>query len=164
MAAFQPRPVGSAGQGIKKVFAASLTDIATFDKDGLGAIRFEGDKIYKYIKYNNGTVNTEGLAGHFVTYFGVAGHDNSEVTFDHSDGTVGAGVLVAALQDGNFGYIQIQGPNTLLLALTAGADGDKLTIVGAGDGTLDVSALVSDQHAAVAIDQANKKVLLTCPF
>ena len=164
MAAFEPRTPGSGDLGIKKIFATSLTEILTSDVEGLGTIRREGNKTYKFIKYNNGTVNTEGLAGHFVTYFGIAGHDNSEVTFDHSDGTVGAGVLVAALQDGNFGWIQIGGAATLLVSLTAGANGNGLTIVGAANGTLDVSALVSDHLVAVVIDAALEKVLLFCPF
>ena len=58
---------------------------------------------------------------------------------------------------------QTKGVATLTTALTAGADGNALTAVGAGDGTLDVSALVTDFICAVAIDASAKIVMLTCP-
>lgn len=164
MVAFEPRRAGTGDKGIKRIFATSLTEILTFDAEGVGTIRREGNKTYKFIKFNNGTVNTEGLAGHFVVYFTDVGYDNSEVTFDNSDGSVGAGVLVAALQDGNFGWIQIGGQVILLISLDGGADGDAATLVAATDGTLTLSALVTDQHCGVINDVTAKKVVLTCPF
>ena len=54
-------------------------------------------------------------------------------------------------------------PAALTTALTAGADGNALTAVGATDGTIDVSALVTDFICAVAIDASAKIVFLTCP-
>ena len=149
---------------MKKIFETQLTDVGSVDKEGIGVLRFEGDKVYKYVKYNNGTVNITAVAGKFCSYFGDTGHDNAEVTPDHSDGTVAAGVLVGVPADADFCWIQIKGPVTLELALTAGVDGNGLTVTGAGDGTLDVGALVSDHICAVAIDASLFKVLLDCPF
>ena len=51
----------------------------------------------------------------------------------------------------------------LTTALTAGADGNALTPVGSTDGTLDVSAAVTDHIAAIAVDASAKIVFVTCP-
>ena len=76
---------------------------------------------------------------------------------------VTAGVLMSAPADGEYCWIQTHGPATLNTALTAGADGNALTAVGATDGTLDVSAAVTDHIAAIAVDASAKIVFLTCP-
>jgi hypothetical protein len=76
---------------------------------------------------------------------------------------VGAGVLLSAPGDGEYCWIQTRGPATLTTALTAGADGNALTPVGSTDGTLDVSAAVTDHICAIAIDASAKIVMVTCP-
>jgi len=73
------------------------------------------------------------------------------------------GVFQAVIADGGYGWIQIRGQATLTTALSAGADGNALTAIGTTDGTLDVSALVTDFICAVAIDASAKTVFLTCP-
>ena len=57
--------------------------------------------------------------------------------------------------------MQVTGPATLTTALTAGADGNALTPVGSTDGTLDVSALVTDHICAIAVD-ASAKIVMCC--
>jgi hypothetical protein len=47
--------------------------------------------------------------------------------------------------------------------LTAGADGNALTPVGSTDGTLDVSAAVTDAICAYAVDASAKIVLCNFP-
>jgi type 1 fimbria pilin len=76
---------------------------------------------------------------------------------------VGAGVFQAVIADQGYGWIQTAGVATLTTALTAGADGNALTPVGSTDGTVDVSALVTDHICAIAIDASAKIVMLTCP-
>lgn len=163
--AFQQGAPGSAGSGIKKIFATGLTETSTVDKEGAGAIRFEGNKVYKWVKFNNGTGNVAAVAGNFMTYHGNDAYTLQEVTSDMTDGgVIGAGVLQAAPADGEYCWIQIKGLATLNLALTAGADGNALTPIGSTDGALDVSALVTDHVCAHAINAASKLVLLDCPF
>jgi hypothetical protein len=77
---------------------------------------------------------------------------------------VGAGVLQAVIATGEYGWVQTKGPATLTTALTAGADGNALTAVGATDGTLDVSALVTDAVVAYAIDASAKIVMCDFPW
>lgn len=123
-------------------------------------------KRYKFVKYNNGQA-VAAVAGNFCYYHAASGTsagENTEVTMDLSDSAgVGAGVLQAVIADGEYGWIQTWGVATLTTALTAGADGNALTPVGATDGTLDVSALVTDHICAIAIDASAKIVFVTCP-
>lgn len=136
----------------------------------LGTVGRKSDgKSYKYVKYNDGVGNVAAVAGNVVYYYGVSGdavtggYENNEVTMDLTDGYLGAGVLQAVIADGGYGWIQIRGPATLTTALTAGADGNALTHVGTTDGTLDVSALVTDPIVAFATDISAKKVVCMFP-
>lgn len=78
--------------------------------------------------------------------------------------SVGAGVLQMPLDDGECGWIQIAGIATLTIALTAGADGNALTLVGADDGTLDVAALVTDHICAIADDASAMEIVCCFPM
>lgn len=122
-------------------------------------------KIYKYVKYKAGTAAVQGEQYEVAYYYGEDGYKNNEVTSDLSDSVeLGAGVLQAIMQDGEYGWIQIRGPATLALALTAGSDGDPLTPTGATDGTLDVSAAVTDHVCAYACDISDKEIICDFPF
>ena len=156
-------------EGIKKVFQTSLTDIATTDLEGIGTIRFEGNNIYKYVRYEAAAAAVAGVAGEACYYDATdtapIGYINSVVTSDTSaSDNTGAGILQAALTDGDYGWIQIKGLATMTIALTAGADGDVLTPVGAGDGTLDVIAAFTSQACAYSIDVTNKTIVCDFPF
>ncbi len=125
-------------------------------------------KKYKYVLFNNGAGNVASVAGNFAYYYGVSGAgaaaNSNTVTMDVTDSTgVGAGVFQAVIADGQYGWLQITGEATLTTALTAGADGNALTAVGTTDGTLDVSALVTDHICAIAYDASAKIVKLCCP-
>jgi site-specific recombinase len=126
------------------------------DKDG---------KWYKFVLFNNGAGNVASVAGNFAYYYLAGGAQDDEVTMDLSDSVnLGAGVFQAIIADGSYGWIQIMGKATLTTALTAGADGNALTAVGSTDGTLDVSALVTDVICAYADDISAKEVMLCCPW
>ena len=124
-----------------------------------------GGKIYKFVQYLAGTAATAGVAGE-VTYYSAAGATlDFTVTSDVSDSVgIGAGVLQAVAADTEYCWVQIKGPATLSIALTAGADGNALTAVGAGDGTLDVSALVTDHICAYADDASAFEIVCDFPF
>ncbi len=163
---------GSAGKGIKKVFATGLTETSATDMEGVGAIRFEGNKVYKWVKYNNGSGDVASIAGDCAYYYGVAGdavtggYENSVVTMDRTDGFgVGAGVFQAIIADGEFGWLQIRGPATLTQALTSGSDGGALTEVGAGaDGALESVGADVEAMVAIATDISAKKIICMFPF
>lgn len=126
-----------------------------------------GSKTYKYVQYDEGAGSVAAVVGNVCYYqkIATAGLDvGNQVTSDVSDSDgVGAGVLQAALTDGYYGWIQVSGVATITPALTAGADGNALTAVGAGDGTLDVSALVTDCVCAIALDASAKIIMCAFP-
>lgn len=127
----------------------------------------QSGKSYTFVQYNSGAGPVAAVAGNFCYYYapgGVSAGATSVVTSDLSDSAgVGAGVLQSAPATGEYCWIQTWGPATLTTALTAGADGNALTPVGSTDGTLDVSAAVTDHICAIAIDASAKIVMVTCP-
>lgn len=148
------------------IIGMDLTAIDTTQKFTLGSLgQTQDGKIYKYVKYEAAAAAIAGVAGQVAYYANVAVGDatGTIVTSDLSDSDeVGAGVLQAALTDGTFGWVQVKGIATLTIALTAGADGDPLTPTGATDGTLDVTALVTDSICATAIDASAN--IIMCDF
>lgn len=140
-----------------------LTRADTEQKFPLGIVFTAHDgKKYKYLQYASGAGAVAGTAGNVAYYNGVLG-DATKATCDLSDScSIGAGVLQATLADGEYGWFQIKGKATITPALTAGADGNALTPTGAGDGTLDVSALVTDSICAYAMDASAK--IIMCDF
>lgn len=127
-----------------------------------------GGKVYKFVQYNTAAGPVAAVSGNVCYYYapgGVSAGSTTVVTSDLSDSAgVGAGVLQSAPANGEYCWIQIKGPATLTTALTAGADGNALTPVGATDGTLDVSALVTDSICAYAIDASAKIVMCDFPW
>lgn len=124
-----------------------------------------GGKQYKFVQYKAGAAAVAGVAGEVCYYYTLDGHKTHQVTSDLSDSIeIGAGVLTANVSDNEYCWIQIKGPATLSIALTAGADGDPLTPTGSADGTLDVSAAVTDHVCAYAGDISDQEIICDFPF
>lgn len=145
----------------------TYTDLTEGNTPSVGTIVRVKDKSYKLVQYNAGAAAAAGVSGE-VTYFyapgGTSAGSTTVVTSDVSDSAgLGAGVLQADVADGEYCWVQIKGEATLSIALTAGADGNALTAVGAGDGTLDVSGLVTDAVVAYAVDATAKIILCDFP-
>lgn len=120
---------------------------------------------YKFVLFNNGAGDVAAASGNFAYVYAPSGTSagaTTTVTSDLSDSAnVGAGVFQSVPADGEYCWVQISGYATLTTALTAGSDGNALTPVGSTDGTLDVSALVTDHVCAIAID-ASAKIVMLC--
>jgi hypothetical protein len=143
-----------------------VSDNQDFDP---GQIGMDADgKIYKWVQYDTGAGSVAAVSGQVAYYYAPSGASagaTTVVTSDLSDSAnIGAGVLQSAPTDGQYCWVQIRGPATLSIALTAGSDGNALTAVGATDGTLDVSALVTDAVVAYAIDASAKIIACNFPF
>jgi len=125
-------------------------------------------RIYKFVQYDTGAGSVAAVVGNICYYYAPSGASagaTTVVTSDLSDSAgLGAGVLQAVAADGEYCWIQIKGDATITPALTAGADGNALTAVGATDGTLDVSALVTDAVVAYAVDASAKIIKCEFPF
>ena len=137
-----------------------------FVPGSLGAVTdSNGTKLYKYLKYDDGTAAVAGVAGEVAYYYTLDGYKNNVCTSDLSDSIeIGAGVIQATIATETYGWFQIKGAATLTIALTAGADGDPLTPTGAGDGTLDVSGAVTDNICAIAGDISDKEIICDFPM
>jgi len=155
--------------GAKKTFITKLTDTYTTDVEGVGVLRWEGNKCYKYVQYDTGAGPVAAVAGQVAYYYTLDGYKNNQVTSDLSDSVeIGAGVLQAVIADASYGWIQIKGPATLTIALTAGSDGDSLTATGATDGTLDTAVDTTASNpvhvCAYAGDISDKEITWDFPF
>ena len=137
-----------------------------FVPGSLGAVTDStGTKIYKYLKYDDGTAAVDGVAGEVAYYYTLDGYKNHVCSSDLSDSIeIGAGVIQANIATETYGWFQIKGAATLSIALTAGADGDPLTPTGAADGTLDVSSAATDNVCAIAGDISDKEIICDFPF
>jgi len=152
----------SLGLDITAVSATPEFKLGTVIKD-IGANGPE--KCYKYVQYNAGVGVVAAVSGQIAYYYLASGYNDSKVTSDVSDSVnLGAGVLNSAPADGEYCWVQVSGSATLSIALTAGADGNALTAVGATDGTLDVSALVTDAVCAYADDISLKEIVCCFPM
>lgn len=124
--------------------------------------------VYKFVQYDTGDGSVAAVSGNACYYYAPSGASagaTTVVTSDLSDSAgLGAGILQSAPGDGEYCWIQIKGPATITPALTAGADGNALTAVGATDGTLDVSALVTDSVVAYAVDASAKIIMCDFPW
>lgn len=131
----------------------------------LGNVVWIENKAYKFIQYDEATAAVDGVAGEVAYYVADTGYGASVVTSDLSDSSEnGAGVLMSNMSQDEYGWVQIKGPATLTIALTAGADGDPLTPTGAGDGTLDVTTAVTDHICAIAVDASANEIICDFPF
>lgn len=155
--------------------SAVYTSLTEGDTPNLGDVFFGSDnKIYKFVKYDEGTGALDLAAGDVVYYVDVTGYDAHTVTADASDATgqeIGAGVAVAAVTaDASYFWVQIKGFATLNQTIGGTpADGDPLTAVGASDKAL-TKAAESDTAAvykpvcAVAVDASAKEVICDFPW
>lgn len=157
------------GKGLKFVFATKLTDVDTSDKEGIGTIRIEGNKIYKYVNLKNHTATVAGAAGDLVGYYAVTGYGVNRVVVDMSDADavpICAGALLAAvtgtLDVDYYCWVQIKGPNTLSTAVTSGAAGKRFNL----STTDKTGTVMADDFSAEAGISYNTTtgVILNCPW
>ena len=124
--------------GMRTSFVTRLTDVNSVDKEGVGTLRWEGNKCYKYVKFLNTSATVAGAAGKLLCYTSEDGYDDNEVCMDMTDADskpVGAGICLSAvtgtLTVAYYIWMQIKGMSTTADAIAASVDG---TPVAAGDG------------------------------
>lgn len=156
-------------QGMKQVYVTRLTAVDSTDKEGVGTIRQEGNKWYKYCLIKNTTATVAGGAGSLVAYFAGTGYGVHRVVVDLTDADtlpVAAGVLLATvtgtLAVAYYGWVQFKGPVTLDTAVTSGAAGKNFMMT-TTDKTGTVATNGVQNNVGVSLD-ATTSVLLDCPF
>lgn len=162
---------------LQVMFVTALTDTWTTASDGdpLGSLRWNDNKCYKCILFNNGAGDVASIVGMAAYYYAIGqnpqnatGYDANTVTMDRTDGYgTAAGIFMAIIADGDRGWVQIKGLATGVAALlnAAANDGLAITETGAGvDGELDVSALVTDVVVGYVIDESVFTIICDFPF
>ena len=144
-----------------------LTTIDATIQFEIGTVGQTSDgKLYKYYKYEAAAAAIAGVAGEVAYFAKVAVGDatGTIVTSDLTDSDeCGAGVLQASLTDGTYGWLQVAGFATLTIALTSSVDGAKLTPTGTADGSLDISADLTDNICAYSLDASAKTIMCQFP-
>lgn len=165
--------------GFKRVFLTPLTAVETTDKEGVGTLRFEGNKIYKWVKLQNVTATVAVVAGDAVAYLAATGHNTSQVVSDVSDADatqpLGAGIIMgtvaAVLATAYYCWIQIKGNVTVTEVIGGSAGDGHMLMMSTTDKTL--TKLVLTEAApntilgaciGVATDASAKLVALDCVF
>lgn len=154
---------------------SAVSTTAEFAPGTIGANWSSGAfKVYKYVKYSDGTANLDLVAGDVVYYVDDTGYGASTVSADVSDASgqeIGAGVVQATVTDDlSYMWIQIKGPATVTEALGGSAgDGDPLTCVGASDKALTKAAEADSTGVykpvvAIAVDASAKEIICDFPF
>lgn len=141
----------------------------------LGAkVEDQAGRVFKYVKYNDGDGDVDGVAGQLVVGLDSAFADN-EVTMDYSSTTVPAvpaepaGFLQAALTHGTYGWVQTWGDNMVAM-LTDGsvAQGERLMKHATTDGGVDthddtsaiVVAIAKEADTGTALAAGQAKIVL----
>ena len=119
--------------GIKQMFGDKITDTNTVAQNGLGVIRFEGEKAYRYVQ----VVNLAAVAGDSLC---AASTGEGVVTKDRAGGSQLAllvrGVAIGAIASGSYGWIQTKGIATIQCDGTIAA-GDGVIPSATTDGVAD---------------------------
>lgn len=156
-------------QGMKQVFVTKVTDVDTVDKEGIGSLRQEGNKWYKYCRIQNETATVAGGAGTLVAYDAATGYAAHRVVIDMTDADAvpfGAGALCGTVTGtagtAYYGWVQIKGPCTLDTAVASGAAGSHF-IMSTTDktGTIATNGVASNVGTSM---NTTTGVCLNAPF
>jgi hypothetical protein len=99
-------------KGFKRVFVTAIGDLRNTDVDGIGTLRFEGNAVYKWVKFSGTTAVAVGDPVNYVL------SDGQLNTVDTAVSALPAGIAVSALTTAQalltpYGWIQLSGVVTL---------------------------------------------------
>ncbi len=162
---------GSAAGGLAQSFVTALTETSLTDLEGIGKIRYQDGKWYKWVKYDDGAGNLDIVAGDVLVYLAILMGSNF-VTADVSGGDtipIGAGIAVATVTvNDTFMWMQTKGFATLSLDVggTTPGDGERIcaSLNGGTDKIAIVDPAITQLGMGVSVDDSAKTVLLDCPF
>lgn len=173
----------SRGTGFKATYITAITDVDSTDIEGIGTLRWEGEKLYKYVRLQNETATVAGAAGDLCQYDAESGYKNNRVVTDLTDAStmpIGAGLLAGTVAGvagtAYYCWIQIKGAGTLVEAIAASvdgtpvacADGDQI-VNGAADKVARRVNTVIDADAearaiiGIAVDASAKEIICNFP-
>ncbi len=146
----------------------SLPRASTEAIDKLGEIRFELNKVYKFIMLKLvPDADVDGVAGDQVLYTDYSAHEVGTDATD-ADGTLlAAGILTAAVDmsadKGKYMWIQIKGPATMAQAF--GSDPNIGEAFGPSTTDLEFTgATTLKQRCGISLHIVNKEIILDCTY
>lgn len=120
--------------GIKQTFEDKITDTSTTAQNGLGTLRFDGSKVYRYVKATD-AVTQRAIVSHVAN--GTAGTDDWTVVKGSATVTAPAGVAIGAIAADSYGWIQVGG---IVSCIGDGSVAAGEQVISHGDGTIDTMA------------------------
>ena len=156
--------------GNARVFQNRLTDTSLKDVVGVGTLRWEGNKCYKWVKYDEGD-SLDIVVGDVLAYKATSYNDNV-VTADLSEGDTiptPAGIALSTVTvDLTYMWIQIKGFATLSLDVLGSSPGNGEALGAGLTGGTDKAAIVDPADNQVRfganVDDSSKTCVLDCPF
>ena len=130
--------------GIKQLWPDKLTDVSATAQTTLGTLRFDGGKIYRYIKA--GPTLTGDTLSLYQTVSYITG-TGFVVTNTSADIESTAGAVIVAIPENYYGWIQVSG---MAILIGDGAVAFGEIVVNNGDGTVDTMA-VTEEAAMVGV-------------
>lgn len=128
--------------GIKQMWPDKVTDFSTTAQNGIGVLRFEGEKAYRYVQAN-ATLVVRNLVSYIVN--AVLGTNGFKVTNTSANVVAAAGIAISAIPANSYGWIQVSGPAS---CVGDGAVAFGEAVVQNGDGTVDTMA-AGEEHQVV---------------
>lgn len=157
---------------LRQIFKTQLTDVDTTARDIVGSLRWENDKLYKYVKLLNDTasVTVAGVAGDPCAYVD-GGPALNTVTLDNTSADaqpVLAGFLMGTVtgtyNTAYYLWVQVTGLVTVPTAVTSGVIGSGC-MMATGDKTLTITTGVIESGAClVTATAANNVVMAHCVY
>ena len=154
----------------KSTYLTALTDVDVADKEGVGTIRIQEGKKYKYVKFSTGTSATvativSGAIGYLATDTSL--HTVCTDSTDCFTGLAAGLTLVAAVTNAYYGWIQIGGLTPALpvdVTGTTPAINDAVSL-SATDKAFKVDPPITELKAGVLLNATTTTmvVYLTCP-
>ncbi len=159
----------NAGQ-YKTTYLTALTDVKSTDVEGIGVLRWQNGKKYKWVEFHSGTSATVASVVNGAIGFLATDTSLTTVCTDTTDCIAGlaAGVtLVAGITDEYYCWIQIGGISGALAVNATGttpAVGDAVSL-SATDKAFKIDPGITDLKAGVLTDVTGSAnlVYLTCP-
>lgn len=157
---------------LRQIFKTQITDVDSSARDTLGSLRYENDKLYKYVKMSN-TSGVACVAGDPVAYKATpaAGYSINVVTSKVSEadaqpicaGFVTATISSAQSAAGAFIWVQVTGQVTVTAAVASGVIGSGAMLSGT-DKTLTVATGVIESCCTVLSTGASGIVSAQCTY
>jgi len=116
---------------VSRLWRTTLTEVSTVDLEGVGTLRWDGDNCFRWVYNNTGSATVVGE----VVFHDLSANPNANLYANVSAAATAdlgcmAGVCMAIIADGGYGWIQVLGVATSCLVIenasTITAIGDYL--------------------------------------